>query len=85
MSSTQTIKLQSSDHAEITVGKLCETFLCEKLSNSTHLLMVVVSEREVAERSVLIKNMVEDLGDGSFTDAIPIPNVRITSSLLTCD
>jgi len=35
-------------------------------------------ERDVAERSVLIKNMMEDLGDSSGT--IPIPNV--TSNVL---
>jgi S-phase kinase-associated protein 1 len=31
-------------------------------------------EREVAERSILIKNLLEDIGDNG--DAIPIPNVR---------
>lgn len=31
-------------------------------------------EREVAERSILIKNLLEDIG-GETTDAIPIPNV----------
>lgn len=30
-------------------------------------------DRDVAERSVLIKNMLEDLGDSG--EAIPIPNV----------
>lgn len=32
-------------------------------------------EREVAERSILIKNLLEDLG-GDNAEAIPIPNVR---------
>ena len=32
-------------------------------------------EREVAERSVLIKNMMEDIGDQNVGEAIPIPNV----------
>ncbi|KAI4213670.1 MAG: hypothetical protein LQ351_003636 [Letrouitia transgressa] len=50
--STQIIKLQSSDNAEIPV------------------------ERDVAERSILIKNMIEDIGDEAITDAIPIPNVN---------
>lgn len=36
----------------------------------------ITVEREVAERSVLIKNMVEDLGDQTLTDGIPIPNVN---------
>ncbi|MDI1491722.1 MAG: hypothetical protein OHK93_002932 [Ramalina farinacea] len=53
MSTAQTtIKLQSSDGAEIVV------------------------EREVAERSVLIKNMMEDIGEQAMTEAIPIPNVN---------
>lgn len=33
------------------------------------------TEREVAERSILIKNMMEDIGDQAMTEAIPIPNV----------
>lgn len=33
-------------------------------------------DREVAERSILIKNLLEDLG-GDNQEAIPIPNVRI--------
>ena len=33
-------------------------------------------EREVAERSVLIKNMVGDLGEEGMTEAIPFPNVN---------
>lgn len=33
------------------------------------------TERTTAERSVLIKNMLEDLGDSG--EAIPIPNVSV--------
>ncbi|MCJ1483878.1 hypothetical protein MMC06_004046 [Schaereria dolodes] len=33
-------------------------------------------EREVAERSILIKNMMEDVGEQAMTEAIPIPNVN---------
>ena len=33
------------------------------------------TEREVAERSILIKNMMEDIGDQTIGEAIPIPNV----------
>jgi len=33
-------------------------------------------DRDVAERSVLIKNMVDDLGEGALTESIPIPNVN---------
>lgn len=32
-------------------------------------------DRDVAERSVLIKNMMEDIGEQAMTEAIPIPNV----------
>ncbi|KAH9906153.1 S-phase kinase-associated protein 1A [Xylariomycetidae sp. FL2044] len=32
-------------------------------------------EKVVAERSLLIKNMLEDLGDGVVNETIPIPNV----------
>ena len=32
-------------------------------------------EKEVGERSILIKNMIEDIGDQALNEAIPIPNV----------
>ena len=32
------------------------------------------TDRDVAERSVLIKNMMEDIGEQAMTEAIPIPN-----------
>ncbi|EPS38388.1 hypothetical protein H072_7896 [Dactylellina haptotyla CBS 200.50] len=47
-----TIKLLSSDNAELAVDK------------------------EVAERSILIKNMLEDVGGDMSDQAIPIPNVN---------
>lgn len=39
------------------------------------------TDRDVAFRSVLIKNMLEDVGDED--SSIPIPNVCISSSLDT--
>ncbi|PSS18778.1 hypothetical protein M430DRAFT_42418 [Amorphotheca resinae ATCC 22711] len=33
-------------------------------------------DRQVAERSMLIKNMMEDLGEGATATAVPIPNVN---------
>ncbi|KAJ9165458.1 E3 ubiquitin ligase complex SCF subunit scon-3 [Coniochaeta hoffmannii] len=33
-------------------------------------------DRAVAERSVLIRNMLDDLGDDQINEAIPIPNVN---------
>ncbi|MCJ1472804.1 hypothetical protein MMC13_001453 [Lambiella insularis] len=44
------------------------------LKSSDNVEMTV--DKEVAERSVLIKNLLEDVGDGSTTEAIPIPNVN---------
>ena len=34
-----------------------------------------IIERSIAERSILIKNMLEDVGDEAMTEPIPIPNV----------
>ncbi|TGO54482.1 hypothetical protein BOTNAR_0266g00170 [Botryotinia narcissicola] len=36
----------------------------------------VTVERAVAERSMLIKNMLDDLGDGVLETPVPIPNVN---------
>ena len=36
----------------------------------------ITVDRDVAERSVLIKNMVGDLGEEAMVEAIPIPNVN---------
>ncbi|KAL9007235.1 MAG: hypothetical protein Q9188_000038 [Gyalolechia gomerana] len=32
--------------------------------------------RDISERSILIKNMIEDIGDEAIEEAIPIPNVN---------
>ncbi|KAL8756557.1 MAG: hypothetical protein Q9199_002838 [Rusavskia elegans] len=45
-----------------------------KLQSSDSVQIAV--DRDVAERSILIKNMMEDLGDGIMSEAIPIPNVN---------
>ncbi|MCJ1456596.1 hypothetical protein MMC28_006958 [Mycoblastus sanguinarius] len=45
-----------------------------KLQSSDNIEISV--DREVAERSILIKNMMEDIGEQAMTDAIPIPNVN---------
>jgi len=41
-------------------------------------------DKPVAERSVLIKNLIDDLGDGGINEEnpIPIPNVRASLLLL---
>jgi len=36
----------------------------------------VAVDRDVAERSVLIKNLIEDMGEEALTAPIPIPNVN---------
>ncbi|KAI4204417.1 MAG: hypothetical protein LQ350_001174 [Teloschistes chrysophthalmus] len=36
----------------------------------------ITVDRDVAERSILIKNMLEDIGDEALHEAIPIPNVN---------
>ena len=56
--------------------------------SSWNMLMTLLIEREVAERSVLIKNMMEDIGEQAVEDAIPIPNVsplpvQVYTALLT--
>jgi len=38
--------------------------------------VAVTIKRKVAERSMLIKNMMEDLGEGANDTAVPIPNVN---------
>ncbi|KAN0103242.1 putative E3 ubiquitin ligase complex SCF subunit sconC [Hyaloscypha variabilis] len=51
-------------------------------SESTRITLVsndgaeVHVERNVAERSMLIKNMMEDLGEAAMTQSVPIPNVN---------
>lgn len=42
-------------------------------SNDGKLLEV---DKQVAERSLLIKNMLEDLGESALSETIPIPNVN---------
>lgn len=69
------VKLLTSDNVEVMVGmsspKGCS--LQQSLFESPRKL--TVADRNVAERSVLIKNMLEDLGDASTSEVIPIPNV----------
>ncbi|KAI9677520.1 MAG: hypothetical protein M1817_006474 [Caeruleum heppii] len=36
----------------------------------------ITVDRDVATRSILIKNMMEDIGDSASNDVIPIPNVN---------
>lgn len=51
-----------------------------KLQSSDNQILTV--EKDVAERSILIKNMIEDVGDEAITEAIPIPNVCASSDAI---
>lgn len=61
---------------EITVGMSHEAsvadFIASKLALS---LLTHRTDRQVAERSILIKNLLEDIGDQTVDEAVPIPNV----------
>lgn len=48
-----------------------------RITTSDNIEMEV--DRQVAERSILIKNLLEDLG-GDNEESIPIPNVRLPTS-----
>jgi S-phase kinase-associated protein 1 len=37
----------------------------------------ITVNRDVATRSVLIKNLIEDLGEAATSEPVPIPNVSI--------
>ena len=78
MAESQKIKLMSSDSAEITVG-MSQSFPlpASYLSPNDYMAGFANSyaDRDVAERSVLIKNMMEDIGEQAVAEAIPIPNV----------
>jgi hypothetical protein len=63
------VKLKSSDGVESSVRKCIP---CIIVIWDTDIGLA----KDVVMRSVLIKNMVDDIGDESLTEAIPIPNVR---------
>ena len=67
----QPVKLVSSDNVEIVTG-----MLAPQQSLTGHLL-TLNTERKIAERSMLIKNMIEDLG-APGEEPIPIMNVSRT-------
>ena len=82
MSATQrTLTLESNDGRRIVVGTYCilaslqitSAALC--VSTSSSIALTSFPDREVAERSVLIKHMMEDIGDQAADQPIPIPNV----------
>ena len=46
-----------------------------------HRLLTSPKDKQVAERSLLIKNMLEDLGDAHLNQPIPIPNVSLPQAI----
>ena len=70
MTASTQVKLQSSDGVEMQVGNNRHIPSHPRLTHTDMRLA-----REVAERSVLIKNIVGDLGEEALTEAIPISNV----------
>lgn len=75
---TQQIWLVSNDNVTQVVGAYRAPSL------SLELLADKTIDRAVAERSMLIKNMLDDLGDENVRqdNPIPIPNVCIAPSLV---
>lgn len=53
------------------------------LLHHSHPLLIQQTERDVAERSILIKNLLEDIGDQTVDEAVPIPNVSSQHSEAT--
>lgn len=88
----QKVWLISNDSATIEVGKFASSATAPAsscgpprgqdeflLAELLHMMLTeTTADRVVAERSMLIKNMLEDVGDDSIRqdNPIPIPNVR---------
>ena len=66
------IKLTSNDGVTMEVGPYSPPYLAPQTWNT---VLTVTIDRQVAEKSILIKHMMEDLGDGALDCAVPIPNV----------
>ncbi len=70
------VQLTSSDHVPIMVGMMQFTPLL-------HLVFLTrATDRDVIERSVLLKNMIDDLGEAATSEPIPITNVSMPLRLL---
>ena len=82
MSEQLTITLMSNDHEEIKVGMSTSASLRTPLWDElcTEKPANIFAEKEVAERSMLIKNMMEDLGEEALGVPVPIPNVSTAPS-----
>ena len=78
---TATVTLVSNDDVKIVVGKsYCEVIVGEVPAN-----LACLAARPVIERSLLIKNMLEDFGtEGTPSEEIPIPNVSLPPHQTRC-
>ncbi len=70
-SATQKVKLQASDGEEFEIGTLYRYVFPNPFDCAN-----VQADRQVAERSILIKNLLDDIPDATVGgEAIPIMNV----------
>lgn len=81
MTATPQVTLISSDDVSITVGMI-SLFTKHGLQQYNQIADHSRTDRAVAERSTLIKNMLDDFGTvGTVEEAIPIPSVRLLRPL----
>ncbi len=65
---------------------VCRTRPRSLISLLLHYALPVLThrtDRQVAERSILIKNLLEDIGDQTVDEAVPIPNVSLQHPMVT--
>merc|ERR1712230_187692 len=67
------INLLQSLHTQYPILKMSENIQITLISNDGVAIKV---DKAVAEKSMLIKNMMEDLGEGALNTDVPIPNVN---------
>merc|ERR1711964_811450 len=66
------INLLQSLHTQYPILKMSENIQITLISNDGVAIKV---DKAVAEKSMLIKNMMEDLGEGALNTDVPIPNL----------
>merc|ERR1712072_1483166 len=76
------INLLQSLHTQYPILKMSENIQITLISNDGVAIKV---DKAVAEKSMLIKNMMEDLGEGALNTDVPIPNVNESARKKTTD
>lgn len=77
----QKLTLVANDGNKIEVGKTPrQTAAIPAPHKETFTDLRAPPDRQVAEKSVLIKNMLDDLGDDQMSTEVPIPNVSSRTS-----